>query len=52
MNTPHPREPLRKGLGEAAKKGLKYNYKVNEKLMYFYCLSVNYNNRSPAVGII
>jgi hypothetical protein len=23
---------------------------VNEKLIYFFCLSVNYNNRSPAVG--
>jgi hypothetical protein len=22
-------------------KGLKLNYKVNEKLIYFYCLSVN-----------
>jgi hypothetical protein len=26
------------------------NYKVNEKLIYFYCLSVNYINRSPTVG--
>jgi len=26
------------------------NYKVNEKLIYFYSLSVYYNNRSPVVG--
>jgi hypothetical protein len=25
-------------------------YKVNEKSIYFYSLSENYNNRSPAVG--
>jgi hypothetical protein len=25
-------------------------FKVNENLIYLYRLSVNYNNRSPAVG--
>ena len=24
--------------------------KIKEKIIYFYCLSVNYNNRSPAAG--
>jgi hypothetical protein len=28
---------------------IKIFYKFNEKLIYFYCLSVNYNNRSSAV---
>jgi hypothetical protein len=38
-------------LDEAAIEGCnKKNKKVNEKLIYFYCLSVNYNNRLPAVG--
>ena len=49
MNTPHPREPLQKGLDEAAIEVFNKK-KVNEKLIYFYYLSVNYNNRSPAVG--
>jgi hypothetical protein len=26
------------------------NYKLKEKIIYFYCLSVNYNNRSSAVN--
>ena len=31
-------------------KGLVLNYEVNEKFICFCCLSVNYNNLSPAVG--
>jgi hypothetical protein len=27
-----------------------FNYKLKEKIVYLYCLSVNYNNPSPAVG--
>ena len=50
MNTPHLQAPLWKGLDEASIEGFRKKYKVNEKLVYFYCLSVNYNNRSPAVG--
>ena len=42
MNTPPPPwEPLRKGLDEAVIEGFNKNYKVNEKLIYFYYLSVN-----------
>jgi len=37
-------------LDEVTIEGFNKKYKVNEKLIYFYCLSVNYNNRSPAVG--
>ena len=41
MNTPQPRNRLWKGLDEAAVVGFKIrNYKVNEKLIYFNCLSV------------
>jgi hypothetical protein len=50
MSVPHSREPLQKGLDEAAIEGFNINYKVKEKLIYFYCLSVNYNNCSPTVG--
>ena len=39
-----------RGWTRLSSKGLIYNYKVNEKLMYFYSLSVNYNNSSPAIG--
>ena len=35
---------------EAAVEGFIINYKINEKLIYNYCLYVNYNNRSPTVG--
>ena len=31
-------------------KGFSRINKLNEKIIYFYCLSINYNNRSPAVG--
>jgi len=48
---PHPREPLRKRLDEAAIKGFNIKIpKINEILIYFYCLSLNYNNRTPTVG--
>ncbi len=50
MSVPHPREPLWKELDEAAIEGFNINYKVKEKLIYFYCLFVNYNNRLPAVS--
>jgi len=37
-------------LDEAAIEGFSINYRVNEKLIYFYHLSNNYNNRSPTIG--
>jgi hypothetical protein len=30
--------------------GLVLNYNLKEKKIYFYCLSVHYNNPLPAVG--
>jgi len=37
-------------LDEAADEGLSRINKLKEKIIYFYSLSVDYNNRSPAVG--
>jgi len=31
-------------------KGFSRINKIKEKIIYFYSLSVNYNNRSPAIG--
>ena len=50
MNIPRPREPLWKGLDEAAIGGFSIKFKINEKLIYFYSLSVNCNNRSPVLS--
>ena len=47
---PTPGSLFGRGWTRPPSKGLIYNYKVNEKLMYFYSLSVNYNNSSPAIG--
>jgi hypothetical protein len=49
-NIPHPREPLHKGLEEAAVEGFFRINKIKEKIIYFYSLSVNYNNRLPAAS--
>jgi hypothetical protein len=43
-------DPLPKGSGGGGWKGFSRINKLNEKIIYFYCLSINYNNRSPAVG--
>ena len=50
MKIPHPREPLRKGLDEAAVEVFCSINKLKEKIIYFYCLSINYNNRSPDIS--
>ncbi len=50
MHIPHPRSLFERGWTRPPSKGLVKNCKVNEKLFYFYPLSVNYNNRSPTVG--
>ena len=48
----HPPPPgaSSEGFGQATIEGFNINYKVNEKSICFYCLSVNYNNRSSTVG--
>ena len=46
----HPRESTWKGLDEAADKGLSRINKLKEKIIYFYSLSVDYNNSSPTVS--
>ena len=43
-------DPLPKGPGRGSWKGFSRINKLNEKIIYFYCLSINYNNHSPAVG--
>jgi hypothetical protein len=49
-SVPHPRAPLRKGLAEVAFKWFSIKLQIKGETYYFYCLSVNFNNRSPAVG--
>jgi hypothetical protein len=48
-SVPHPRASLWKGLGKVTFKWFSIKI-INKKLNYFYCLSVNYNNRSSAVN--
>jgi len=50
MNILHPQKPLCKGLEEAAVEGFSRINKIKEKIIYFYSLSVNFNNRSPTAG--
>ncbi len=45
-----PRSLFARGWTRPPLKGFIRINKVKEKIMYFYSLSVNYNNRSPAAG--
>jgi len=47
-----PFSPPARGRGwtRLSSKGFSRINLVKEKIIYFYCLSVNYNNRSPAFG--
>ena len=50
---PHYRTPgslFARGWTRPPSKGFIRINKIKEKIIYFYSLSVNYNNRSPAVG--
>ena len=46
---PTPGSLFGRGWTRPPSKGLVKNYKLQEKIIYLYCLSVNYNNRSPTV---
>ena len=46
----HPRESKRTGLDKPSSKGFSRINKLKEKIIYFYSLSVNYNNQSLIVG--
>jgi hypothetical protein len=39
-----------RGLSRPSSKGFRKINKQQEKIFYFYCLSANYNNCSPAIG--
>jgi hypothetical protein len=53
-NIPHYRTPgslFARGWTRPPSKGFIRINKIKEKIIYFYSLSVNYNNRSPEAGI-
>jgi hypothetical protein len=47
---PHPGSLYRRGWVMSHPKGFSIINKLQDKIIYFYSLSVNYNNRSPVVG--
>ena len=49
-NIPHPRSLFARGWVRPPSKGFSRINKIKEKIICFYSLAVNYNNRSPAAG--
>jgi hypothetical protein len=47
---PPPRSLFARGWTRPPSKGFSRINIIKEKIIYFYSFSVNYNNRSPAVG--